>query len=39
VEKIEWRKDLEVANPAPKSTVMPQRIPSPTPGSPQGGGW
>ena len=39
VEKIEWRKDPEVVDAAPRSTVMPQRIPSPTPGSPQGGGW
>ena len=39
VEKIEWRKDPEVVNAAPRSTVMPQSIPSPTPGSPQGGGW
>jgi vacuolar protein sorting-associated protein 29 len=39
VDKIEWRNDAEVASATPGSTVMPQRIPSPTPGSLQGGGW
>ena len=40
VEKIEWRKESEPA-PLPKSTVLPQAIPSPTrSGSPPGGaGW
>ena len=40
VEKIEWRKESETA-PMPKSTVLPQAIPSPTSsGSPPGGpGW
>lgn len=42
VEKVEWRKenDQEAVN-APRSTVMPQDIPSRTPGSPQSasGGW
>ncbi|KAG5637170.1 Vacuolar protein sorting-associated protein 29 [Sphagnurus paluster] len=37
VEKIEWRKEPESAPGAPRSTVLPQNIPSPTPGSPQGG--
>jgi vacuolar protein sorting-associated protein 29 len=36
VEKIEWRKEQEPAISVPRSTVMPQNIPSPTPGSPQG---
>lgn len=40
VEKIEWRKEPEVTAGAPRSTVMPQSIPSPAPGSPpSGGGW
>ncbi|KAG6883117.1 hypothetical protein C0993_007767, partial [Termitomyces sp. T159_Od127] len=37
VEKIEWRKEPELVPGAPRSTVMPQNIPSPTPGSPQSG--
>ncbi|KAG6875667.1 hypothetical protein C0992_002899 [Termitomyces sp. T32_za158] len=37
VEKIEWRKEPESVPGAPRSTVMPQNIPSPTPGSPQSG--
>jgi vacuolar protein sorting-associated protein 29 len=36
VEKIEWRKEPEAVVAAPRSTVMPQNIPSPTPSSPQG---
>ncbi|KAF5364635.1 hypothetical protein D9758_005556 [Tetrapyrgos nigripes] len=41
VEKVEWRKESETLGGAPKSTVLPQSIPSPTPGSPQGNdvGW
>ncbi|KAK7455282.1 Vacuolar protein sorting-associated protein 29 [Stygiomarasmius scandens] len=41
VEKVEWRKESETLGGAPKSTVPPQSIPSPTPGSPQGydSGW
>jgi vacuolar protein sorting-associated protein 29 len=39
VEKVEWRKEAESSAGMPRSTVMPQNIPSPTPGSPQGGGW
>ena len=41
VEKIEWRKESETAPTMPKSTVLPQTIPSPTrSGSPPGGaGW
>jgi vacuolar protein sorting-associated protein 29 len=45
VEKVEWRKESEqeaaAAAGAPRSTVLPQDIPSRTPGSPQsgGGGW
>lgn len=35
VEKIEWRKEQEPAIAAPRSTVMPQNMPSPTT-SPQG---
>ncbi|TFK67255.1 Metallo-dependent phosphatase [Pluteus cervinus] len=38
VEKIEWRKETEPPQTAPRSTVtMPQKIPSPAPDSPQGG--
>lgn len=38
VEKVEWRKETDtVVGGAPRSTVMPQNIPSPTPGSPQSG--
>ena len=36
VEKIEWRKEQEPAIGVPRSMVMPQNIPNPTPGSPQG---
>lgn len=36
VEKIEWRKEQEPVLGVPRSTVMPQNIPSPIPGSPQG---
>jgi vacuolar protein sorting-associated protein 29 len=36
VEKIEWRKEQEPAISVPRSTVMPQNIPSPTQGSPPG---
>ncbi|ESK86801.1 vacuolar protein sorting-associated protein 29 [Moniliophthora roreri MCA 2997] len=47
VEKVEYRKELETGGGVPRSTVLPQSIPSPTPGSPQGaavgagggGGW
>ncbi|KAK1220323.1 Vacuolar protein sorting-associated protein 29 [Marasmius sp. AFHP31] len=43
VEKVEFRKEADAVGGAPRSTVMPQTIPSPTPGSPQGGsgggGW
>ncbi|THU79474.1 retrograde transporter [Dendrothele bispora CBS 962.96] len=41
VEKVEWRKESETLGGAPKSTVLPQSIPSPTPGSPQenDAGW
>ena len=43
VEKVEFRKEADSVGGAPRSTVMPQTIPSPTPGSPQGGsgtgGW
>jgi vacuolar protein sorting-associated protein 29 len=35
VEKIEWRKEPE--NVVPKPAVVPQNLPSPTPGSPPGG--
>ncbi|KAK7030426.1 Vacuolar protein sorting-associated protein 29 [Paramarasmius palmivorus] len=38
VEKVEYRKEADSVGGAPRSTVMPQTIPSPTPGSPQGGG-
>ncbi|KAF9265371.1 Metallo-dependent phosphatase, partial [Marasmius fiardii PR-910] len=37
VEKVEFRKEADSVGGAPRSTVMPQTIPSPTPGSPQGG--
>jgi vacuolar protein sorting-associated protein 29 len=37
VEKIEWRKEPEVVSNAPRSTVMPQRIPSPTPANNENG--
>ena len=37
VEKIEWRKETEPPQAAPRATVLPQKIPSPTPESPQGG--
>ncbi|EAU87095.2 retrograde transporter [Coprinopsis cinerea okayama7 len=37
VEKIEWRKEPESVANAPRSTVMPQSIPSPSPSSPQEG--
>ncbi|KAG6866153.1 Vacuolar protein sorting-associated protein 29 [Blastosporella zonata] len=37
VEKIEWRKELEVVPGAPRSAVLPRDIPSPAPGSPQSG--
>ena len=37
VEKIEWRKEVE-PTPAPRTSVLPQRIPSPpAPPSPTGG--
>jgi len=38
VEKIEWRKEADVVN-APRSSVLPQNIPSPGPGSPQSSAW
>jgi len=38
VEKIEWRKEPEVIPNAPRSTVMPQSIPSP-PSNNSDGGW
>ena len=38
VEKIEWRKEPETA-PMPKSTVLPQSIPSPTRSGSPGDGW
>jgi vacuolar protein sorting-associated protein 29 len=43
VEKIEWRKEPEVAvavaaAAAPRGAGMSQSIPNPTPGSPKGGG-
>lgn len=39
VEKVEWRKENIDSVAPPKSSVLPQQIPSPTAATPGIGGW